>query len=76
MANSSGSLKFINFADDTTLITKLNPAYSINDELAKFHSWLKANKLSLNIKKTKAMAFHVPQKNMSSTFTSNSRNKY
>ena len=62
MANSSESLKFINFADDTTLITKLNPAYSINDELAKFHSWLKANKLSLNIKKTKAMAFHMPQK--------------
>ena len=61
-ANSSGSLKLINFADDTTLITKLNPAYSISDELAKFHSWLKANKLSLNIKKTKAMAFHMPPK--------------
>ena len=56
MVNSSESFKFINFADDTTLITKIN----INDELAKF--WLKANKLSLNVNKTKAIAFHMPQK--------------
>ena len=26
--------------------------------------WLNLNKLSLNVKKTKAMAFHMPQKNI------------
>ena len=62
MVNSSESFKFINFADDTTLITKLNINDSINDELAKFYNWLKANKLSLNVNKTKAIAFHMPQK--------------
>ena len=36
MVNSNESFKFINFADDTTLITKLNINDSINDELAKF----------------------------------------
>ena len=60
MVNSSESFKFINFADDTTLITKLNLNDSINDELAKFYNWLKANKLSLNVNKTKAIAFHMP----------------
>ena len=62
--NSSESFKFINFADDTTLIIKLNINDSINDELAKFYNWLKANKLSLNINRTKAIAFHMPQKIM------------
>ena len=47
MVNSSESLKLINFADDTTLITKININDSINDELAKFYNWLKASKLSL-----------------------------
>ena len=62
MVNSCESFKFINFVDDTTLITKLNINDSINDELAKFYNWLKANKLSLNVNKTKAIAFHMPQK--------------
>ena len=61
MVNSSESFKFINFAEDTTLITKLNINDSINDELAKFYNWLKANKLSLNVNKTNAIAFHMPQ---------------
>ena len=62
MVNSSESFKFIIFADDTTLITKININDSINDELAKFYNWLKASKLSLNINKTKAIAFRMPQK--------------
>ena len=62
MVHSSESFKFINFADDTTLITKISINDSINDELAKFYNWLKANKLSLNVNKTKAIAFHMPQK--------------
>ena len=28
--------------------------------------WLKANKLSLNVKKTKFMIFHIPQKKIES----------
>ena len=64
MAYSSDLFKFINFADDTTLITTLHETDTINDELSKFHIWLKANKLSLNANKTKAMVFHMPQKNI------------
>ena len=66
MTHSSVLFKFINFADDTTLITNLNNEdtrnESLNDELTHFHNWLRANKLSLNVNKTKAMAFHMPQK--------------
>ena len=34
----------------------------LNDELVKINNWLKVNKLSLNVAKTKAMLFHMPQK--------------
>ena len=47
IVNSSESLKLKKIADDITLITKININDSINDELAKFYNWLKANKLSL-----------------------------
>ena len=67
--HSSSSFKFIMFADDTTLFTRLNSNehYGIhnerlNNELEKISIWLKVNKLSLNVKKTKAMIFHMPQK--------------
>lgn len=55
------------YADDITLITnidiesKLN-IERLNAELGSISDWLKLNKLSLNIKKTKAMLFHSPQK--------------
>ena len=66
MVHWSELFKFINFADDTTLITNLNNEdmrnESLNYELANFHNYLKANKLSLNVYKTKAMVFHIPQK--------------
>ena len=62
----SNSFKFIMFADDTTLFTTLNSneRYDIhnerqNNELEKISIWLKVNKLSLNVKKTKAMIFHM-----------------
>ena len=65
MAHSSELFKLINFADDTTLITNLNNEdtrkESLNHELTNFHNWLKANKLSLNINKTKAMVFTCPK---------------
>ena len=57
----------ITYADDTTLSSNLNtflyanhetPEDEINNELGKISNWLKLNKLSLNIKKTKYMIFH------------------
>ena len=33
-----------------------------NDELVQINNWLKVNKLSLNVAKTKAMLCHMPQK--------------
>ena len=44
----------LNLQEDTNKI--------LNDELAKIHNWLNVNKLSLNVAKTKAMLFHMPQK--------------
>ena len=55
------------YADDTSLSSNLNTFrcntnMNINNELTKISEWLKVNKLSLNTKKTKAMIFHMPQK--------------
>ena len=68
---ASSCFHFVIYADDTTLNTTLNyfdsnnPAEKeskINEELAKIHTWLKINKLSLNVRKTKFMIFHMPQR--------------
>ena len=67
---SSTLLKSILFADDTTLNTVLSlfPSNNgmttsnlINRELDKITEWLRANKLSLNAKKTKYMIFRYSQ---------------
>ena len=57
------------YADDTTLSATLstfgtqnNREINLNNELNKISTWLKLNKLSLNIDKTKAMLFHTPQR--------------
>ena len=53
------------YADDTTLYCNLNGVnfeVTINNELSKISEWLSSNKLSLNIKKTKFMVFHTPQR--------------
>jgi len=57
------------YADDTTLFTTLKSHFTrleeicrndvINKELDKITDWLKVNKLSLNVNKTKAMLFHT-----------------
>ena len=63
------------YADDTTLSAHLalfNPnikecdkiSHSINEELAKIYDWLCANKLSLNVDKTKYMIIHYKQRNV------------
>ena len=64
--HSSTVFRFIIFADDTTIYTTLDTQEDINDilndELVKSNNWLKVNKLSLNVAHTKAMLFHMPQK--------------
>ena len=37
---------------------------NINNELCKVHTWLCANRLSLNIDKSNFVIFHPPQKNL------------
>ena len=47
----------------STLKIKSNAdATQLNMELNNVSRWLNLNKLSLNVKKTKAMVFHMPQK--------------
>ena len=63
---ASNNFSFIIYADDTTLSTTIqsknhgskNTPENINKELQKISDWLKENKLSLNIKKTKFSIFH------------------
>ena len=56
------------YADDTTIyfnsedFDSNNYEYEINVELQKVSMWLKKNKLSLNLDKTKLMIFHRQQK--------------
>ena len=67
---SGSCFRLVIYADDTTLNTTLNyfgdlgndSDVEINLELAKIHDWLKVNKLSLNISKTKFMLFFAPQR--------------
>ena len=68
----SDKFKFITYADDTTLLTTANVfdqqtdlSLNINNELTKVYDWLRVNQLSLNVNKSKAMVFHVPQKKVS-----------
>ena len=68
--NSSDKLQYLLYADDTTLyfnrehVTPHNANLEINNELSKVMNWLKLNKLSLNVQKTKYMTFHKSQKNV------------
>ena len=53
------------YADDTTLYCNLDDSTSeilLNNELTKITDWLSSNKLYLNVKKTKFMVFHTPQR--------------
>ena len=56
----------IMYADDTTLFCDINgnPAdeHVLNTELCKITDWLSANKLSLNVNKTKCMVFYSDKK--------------
>ena len=66
--SSSNELEFILFADDTSIFfehSDLDVLTShLNDQLHNVSTWLKANKLSINVKKTKLMIFRPRQKTL------------
>ena len=66
LSNVSTVVELILFADDTNLfMSHKDPVYlatSLNSELNKLSAWFKANKLSLNLKKTNFMLFKPRQK--------------
>ena len=66
MSNSFENLNIVHFADDSTLHTSLtkniNIAPQINTKLSYINTWLLANKLHLNIGKTKYMIFSIKEK--------------
>ena len=68
LKESSEKLRFLMYADDTTIYFNLedcdsnNYEYEINVELQKVSMWLKKNELSLNLDKTKLMIFYRQQK--------------
>jgi len=67
---STSSFHPVVYADDTTLSATLNSfefgtsdhEELLNNALQRVNNWMKANKLSINKKKTKAMIFHMPQR--------------
>ena len=63
---SGRQIKMAMYADDTTLYCNLGDLSEdiINNELTKVSEWLVAHKLSLNVKKTKYIVFHTPQRKM------------
>ena len=71
MSIASKYFAFILYADDTTLMFTIQPkdfnnpqhlASKINKEIKLINKWLKINKLSLNIIKSKFMLCHMPQR--------------
>ena len=64
LVNSSTKFRFLVYADDTTIYFNLddfplvNREIEINCEPEKVNTWLKLNKLSINVDKTKCMFFH------------------
>ena len=73
-AQASKMFTFLIYADDTTLSSTLNVfsdnthdrnlEFLINEELVKINDWLKINKLSLNVVKSKFMIFQKKRKNI------------
>ena len=66
MENTLTNMKIIHFADDSTLHINFPKSFNIspviNDELCSINSWLQANKLILNVDKTKYMIFSIKDK--------------
>ena len=61
-------LSFLMYTNDTTIyfcqedFSKINRSTSINMELEKLIAWLKLNKLTLNVEKTKYLIFRKRRK--------------
>jgi len=74
LPNVSNLFTPLSYADDTTLIATSNTFTSpltnlpnhnlINQELNKYTDWLSVNKLSINVTKTKGMAFKTTNKKL------------
>ena len=66
ISQSSDILNFILFADDTNLFLNDENIHNLyntmNQELSNVLTWLSANKLSLNVKKTHFMVFKTKKK--------------
>ena len=67
LCNASKLFRMIIYADDTTVYSTLDVfgnyiSKKLNLELTNVADWLKLNKLSINIKKSKFMVFDMPQK--------------
>ena len=64
--NASEKLVFHLFADDTNLLFAEKNLKSleivVNEELMNIYDWLTSNELSLNVKKTIFVIFHLSQK--------------
>ena len=75
LPNSSNLFNFLMYADDTTLyccledIASEDKAHTLNIELERVHSWLNANRLTLNVNKTKYMLFCKRRNNHTSELT-------
>ena len=67
------------YADDTTIYFSLdefpreNREITANSELEKVHTWLKLNKLFINVNKTKCMFFNKRRHLISLQFSMNNR---
>ncbi len=68
IAQSSKLRDFVIYVDDTTLSTTTNVPINdiLNNELSMVNNWLKVNKLSLNIKKSKYIIFLTNKKKIQS----------
>jgi hypothetical protein len=72
LPNATGCFRPVIYADDTTLGACLSNfgdnntiiEQNINCELDKVSTWIKVNKLTLNVMKTKAMIYHTVQRNI------------
>ena len=79
LVNCSTKFQFLMYADDTTIYFNLNDfpvinrEVEINSELEKVNTWLKLNKLAINVDKSKCMFFHKRRAITPLKFSMNSR---
>jgi len=75
LPNASRLLNFLFFADDTSILAS-HKSYDklfsmVNFELDHVNNWFRANKLSLNVMKTKYILFTSRHKQILKTYTYN-----